>query len=309
MDAEVREYVRNCEVCKSSKPSNKIQNALMGNQRKTDRPWQMLQIDFIGPLPRSKHGFSYILVVVDTFSKFVRLCPLRNANAKSTIKFLEEGVFLLFGTPAILISDNGSQFTSTEFAKFLKSYGVKHWLTPAYHPQANASEAANKTIGIAIRAYVQNHRDHRDWDENLAKIACALNSAVHTATKCSPYVANFGHPMCTDPYSYRLEPQLGEAKQDRFEKIRDEIVRNLEKAYTCNKKQYDLRARPINYNVGELVWMQTHVLSDAAKGIASKLAPKYIKCKVNKQIGSNTYELEDERGYLYKKVSARNIKR
>lgn len=310
MDADIRKYVSNCEVCKASKPSNKLKNAPMGSQRKTERPWQILQIDFIGPLPRSKRGFSYLLVVVDTFSKFVRLCPLRNATSKSTIKFLEEEVFLLFGVPEIIISDNGSQFTSTEFAKFIKSYGVKHWFTAAYHPQANASEAANKTIGIAIRSYVQDNRDHRNWDENIPKIACALNSAIHTSTKCTPYVANFGLNMCLNPNLHSINPnQETEDKIDKMNTIRKEIIANLEKAYVMSKKQYNLRARPVSYGVGEEIWMETHVLSDAIKGISAKLAPKYTKCIVTKLLGSNTYELKDQRGYVYKKVSASNIKR
>lgn len=195
MEKDIRDYVRACEVCKASKPTNMIQRTLMGNQRKTERPWQMIQIDFIGPLTRSTHGFCYILVVVDTFSKFVRICPLRTATAKTTIKFLEEGVFLLFGVPEVIISDNGSQFTSGEFAKFTKEYGVKHWFTASYHPQANSSEAANKVLGTAIRSYIHKNKNHRNWDEHIAKIACAMNSSVHTSTKCSPYLANFGQNM------------------------------------------------------------------------------------------------------------------
>lgn len=308
MEMDIRNYVRNCEVCKAAKPTNEIQRAPMGNQRKTDRPWQIIQLDFIGPLPRSKRGFCYILVVIDTFSKFVRLCPLRQATTKGTINYLENDVFMLFGVPEIVIFDNGSQFVSADFKKFLKNYSVKHWLTAAYHPQANATEAANKTIGIAIRSYIQHNKNHRDWDVNLQKIACAMNSSTHSSTKCSPYLANFGQQIATDQRTYTGNNSVDRSEKN-FTKIRQAILDNLEKAYNSSKKRYDLRSRPIQYQVGETVWKEVVTQSDAFAGIMSKFAPKFIKCVVKKKIGSNTYELEDEEGRLHKKVSCSNIKR
>lgn len=310
MDADIRKYVQNCEACKAAKPANVIQRAVMGDQRKTDRPWQIVQIDFIGPLPRSKHGFCYILVVVDTFSKFVRLCPLRKATSKCTISFLEEGVFLLFGVPEVIISDNGSQFVSAEFKRFLNTYGVKHWLTAAYHPQANASEAANKSIGIAIRTYVQDNNNHRNWDEHLQKIACALNSTIHTSTKCSPYLANFGQRAITHTSSYVLQPNTHTNRSaEQFEKIRTAITDNLKKTYENSKQRYNLRARPIVYQIGDTVWKEVVSQSDAVAGFTAKFAPKYIKCVVKSRLGTNTYELEDEKGNIHKKVSCSNIKK
>lgn len=94
----------------------------------------MIFIDFIGPLPRSRSGHCHILVVVDALTKFVHLHPVRTATSKAVIKFLEDRIFLTFGVPEILISDNGSQFISDEFKRFLKEYCVKQWATAIYHP-------------------------------------------------------------------------------------------------------------------------------------------------------------------------------
>lgn len=309
MDNDIREYVRKCDKCKSSKHSNKIQRTFMGNQRETNRPWQTIQMDYIGPLPRSKRGFCYICVVVDTFSKFVRVCPLRKATAKATMEFLERDVFLLFGVPEALISDNGPQFTSNDFSRFLKNYGVKHWLTSAYHPQANASEAVNKSIGTAIRTYIQDQPNHRNWDEHLNHIACALNTAIHSSSKCSPYFANFGQHMITDQSSHILQKNSTLTRdQNHFSKVRDAITKNLKRSYEISKHKYNLRARPISYSVGDVVWKAVVSQSDALAGTISKFMPKYIKCTVRKKIGTNTYELIDENGTVYKKVSCSDIK-
>lgn len=117
----------------------------MGNFREPRQPWHMVYVDFIGPLPRSKTGFCHILTVVDSFSKFMHAHPIRSATSKESINFLLNRIFLTFGVPEILVSDNGSQFMSANFKEFLSDYNVKHWAVSRYHPQANAVEAANKT--------------------------------------------------------------------------------------------------------------------------------------------------------------------
>lgn len=124
MYGSITAYVRNCEVCRASKSSNMVQRAPMGDRINVNRPWQALYVDFVGPFPRSKNGFVYIFVVVDAFSKFVHILPMRVATAKGIIKFLENNIFLVFGVPDQIISDNGSQFISREYQNFLGSYNV-----------------------------------------------------------------------------------------------------------------------------------------------------------------------------------------
>lgn len=66
----------------------------------------MMVTDLIGPLPCSSTEFSYILVIVYNFSKFVRLFPLRAATGSLITKRIEEHIFLLYGVPQFIICDN-----------------------------------------------------------------------------------------------------------------------------------------------------------------------------------------------------------
>lgn len=54
-----------------------------------------------------------------------------------------------------------------------------------------------------------------------------------------------------------------------------------------------MRARPIRYEVGEQVWVKNRTLSSAIKGISGKLAPNYTKCRIQRKIGTNCYEVEE----------------
>lgn len=297
MDKDVRNFVRTCEVCKAVKAPNITQRSPMGSFRESNEPWQVLYLDFIGPLPRSKSGNIHILTVVDAFSKFVHAQPLRLANSKNLISFLENRIFLVFGVPEIVICDNGSQFTSTDFKTFLDKYNIKFWPVSRYHPQANAAEAANKTIGTSIRAYVKDKIDHREWDKSLSEIVCAMNTSLHSSTKFSPYFVNFGKNMITNGTDYsRYKPNDNqENSESRFDKIRQIVKTNLQKTYEQGKKRYDLRTRPITYNVGDVVWKKNTKLSDQSKSLTAKFFP-YVKCKIKKKIGNCSYELIDMEG-------------
>ncbi len=62
-------------------------------------PWTNLQIDYIGPLPAAKGGYRYILVVVDTFSKWTEAFPIKADTASATARVLWEHIFCRFGLP------------------------------------------------------------------------------------------------------------------------------------------------------------------------------------------------------------------
>lgn len=80
MRYDVGHYVKSCKTCAACKPEQKLPAGQMGSPRVTDRPWQLLSLDYMGPFPRSSHGNAYLLVVNDYFSKFTIMKPFRAAT-------------------------------------------------------------------------------------------------------------------------------------------------------------------------------------------------------------------------------------
>ena len=115
MVKDVRKYVQSCEVCKASKASNATLTPTLGSTKPAQLPWELISIDYIGPLTRSKRGNTVLLVIVDWVTKFVITEPFRSANAQQMSTFLEQYVFHRFSTPRIIVSDSGSQFLSHVF--------------------------------------------------------------------------------------------------------------------------------------------------------------------------------------------------
>ena len=94
---------------------------------------QRIHIDFAGPLC----GKSYH-IVVDAHSKWPEVVEMGSTTTAATIRQLRR-IFASYGLPEKLVSDNGPQFTASEFAMFLRKNGVKNVQSAPYHPASNVA--------------------------------------------------------------------------------------------------------------------------------------------------------------------------
>lgn len=302
MAADTKTYCKACVPCKTSKATNINSTPPMGSQKKfCDHPWQLITLDYVGPFPPSGKGRSTcLLVLTDVFTKFVLVQPFRQATASTLVQFLEQAVFLLFGVPEMILTDNGTQFTSKDFASLLQHYGVKHWLTPSYHPQVNNTERVNRVITTAIRATIKGN--HKNWSDNLQQIANAIRTSVHESTKYSPYFLTFGRNQVSNGKEYErmrdtnVQDNTALTSQEK-EKLYQEVRKNLAEAYQKQSKYYNLRSnqKAPTYQVGERVLKKNTLLSDKSKNYCAKFGAKYVEAFVKRVLG-NSYELEDQNG-------------
>ena len=291
---DVYEYVSKCAICKAIKaPNYCIRNPLVCHAV-PQRKFEVIAVDFISHLPRSKKGNTAIFVMVDLLTKFPLVYVARQADAKTMCEFLE-ATFLLFGTPRVVISDNGKQFESNLFNELLEEYKIQSFLTPYHHPQANPCERVNRVIVTSICAF--HAKFHLDWDINLPAIMAAIRSAVHESTKYSPYFLTFGQEMClSGQYAPNLSDDNVQSVNDRNEANKRllEIVRkNIYDAQQRQKKYYDRFSAPKEYQVGENVYRQNYRLSSAKDKYSHKLDHKFIPCTVEEKLGSGCYLVKD----------------
>jgi transposase InsO family protein len=263
---------------------------LMGDPKPATRPWQIVSIDFMGPLPRSKNGNTILVVATDTFTKYVVVKALRDASTKKLVDFVENDIFLQWNASEVIISDNGPQFTSKEFSKLLVRYQTQHWTNSVYHPQNNPTERVNQVLGNCIRCYVGDN--HRNWDRDLKKIAAAINTSHHESTKFSPYFLNFGRSLQLVGDSYH-QTDSKPPMDEKMGSIYDQVQQNLKNAHKKQAKYYNLRARKREFRTGDKAWRKNFVLSDASKKISAKLAPKRVPGTIVRKLGNNTYIFKD----------------
>ena len=105
-----------------------------------DYPWQRIGTDLF-----MLNGATYLLVI-DYFSRFVEVVKLKTTTSASIIEVLKP-IFARFGIPETLMSDNGPQYSSQEFANFAKTYDFCHITSSPHYPQSNGlAERAVQTV-------------------------------------------------------------------------------------------------------------------------------------------------------------------
>lgn len=297
MKADVTQYVKSCPVCAETKPEQKAPPGLLLSRPHVAQPWDLVCIDIVGPLPKSTYGNIFILSVLDYFSKFCLFFPLRSANAKRICRLLEENVFLLFGVPRTLVCDNGKQFVSSEFRGLAKTYSIHISYTPLYHPQANAVERTHRVLKTMLSSYVKDN--HRKWEEYLQKVACAIRTSQHEASKVTPFFVNFGREInltggrrqnpADDDEPVEIQPVM---RAEVLQRVYKDVRQRLDKAYQRSQRIYNLRRRDVSYNVNDRVWRKNYPVSNAARYYSAKLASKYVgPFVIRRRVSPWTYDL------------------
>ncbi|XP_025269718.1 uncharacterized protein K02A2.6-like [Camponotus floridanus] len=126
----------------TSNPGKSFKESLHLNPGKS---WSRLHIDFAGPI----HG-QRVLVIVDSYSKFVEAGWFSTITSAATCRYLRR-LFSRYGPPEVLVSDNGIQFTSVEFAQLCAEFRILHLRTPPGHSQSNGqAERMVRTLKSSI---------------------------------------------------------------------------------------------------------------------------------------------------------------
>lgn len=305
MHADVVKFVSSCVACLEYKQQNHKTLGEMGRPKQCSRPFQMLSIDLMGPLPVTRSQNSYILVITCCFSKYCIIAAIKRPTADIIIKILENQVFLVHGVPQTVLMDNGSQFISGATDAFFKKYKIPNvFFTPKYTPQINLVERYNRTIITCISTFVDN--DHRTWDTFIPKIQFAINNSVNEATGYTPSFLVYGRELVSCGSHY-VDNDLGNEilflPRDIYAEnvgglsaIFDEVQKQLWHAHVKNTSHYNLRRKPAEFEVGDFVMKRTYVLSDKDKYFSKKLAPKFIKCKIVDKKSPLVYVLENMQG-------------
>jgi len=90
--------------------------------------------------------YKYIFAMVDSFTKFIWLFPMKTKSCEETLKKLRIWSEI-FGNPVRIVSDRGSAFTANSFAEHMKENGIEHVWSTTGVPRGNGQvESVNRTV-------------------------------------------------------------------------------------------------------------------------------------------------------------------
>ena len=129
MSEDLEKQVQECAHCQESQ--HLPAPAPLHSWGWAEEPWVRLHLDYAGPF----QGRMF-LVLVDAYSKWMEVMPVRSATAAGTTAKLRH----VHGLPERIVTDNGPQFTSQEFKEFLEKNGITHIPVAPYHPSSNGQD-------------------------------------------------------------------------------------------------------------------------------------------------------------------------
>ena len=193
----VKTVVRECFLCQRRKVPNKSDKALdKGVPFTAFHPMEVIAWDIMGPLPVSKKGNRFIVVVMDLFSRWLEIGALETSTAEKLAEFLWDRVISRFGPPVQVHSDKGTNFNAEVLKRLYQIWGIQKSTTVAYYPQGNGMvERMNKVIQDMVAKKLYD-RDPAEWDELLAAVTYGHNVTPHVETGVSPYALFFGREPC-----------------------------------------------------------------------------------------------------------------
>ena len=296
-------YVKSCQECQQAKRKFHAKNAPLQPIPPSDIFGRM-HMDIIGPLTKTPCGHRYILLIVDSYSKWCEAFPLKTQEATEIAKIFYSEIICRYGAPDVLVTDRGQNFVSILIQEICKMFQITKKETSAYHPQANAvCERMNSFIEQSLRTCC--NQNQTDWPIYLPSIMLAYRTTQTPSTKYSPYFLLFGRE-CRLPIDTALAPsktlmpshqqylqRLIQAQEVHRQVARENIL-NIQKRY---KNTYDKTACNPNFHIGQQVWLYCQ---KTQPGLSPKLTKKWV----------GPYYIVEKRGlytYLLRKSSDNRI--
>ncbi|GJW28034.1 putative reverse transcriptase domain-containing protein [Tanacetum coccineum] len=184
-----------------------------------------------------------------------------------------------------------------------EALGTKLDMSIAYHPQTDGqSERIIQTLEDMLRAYVIDFGN--SWDRHFLLVEFSYNNSYHASIKAAPYEALYGQ-KCR---SHVCWSKVGDSQLTDMELIRDttkkivKIKNRLLAAHSRQKSYADKRAKPLEFEVGDMVLLKVSPWKGAVRfGKRGKLSPRYIgPFKILARVGLVAYELPEELNGIHK---------
>ena len=218
-----QEKVKKCNICQRSR--HQPAKAPMHQWELPEHPWSRLHADYAGPFM----GYMF-LIVVDAFTKWLEVKPVKSATTTDQLR----SIFATHGLPEMLVTDNGTVFTSMEFQQFMKRNGIRHVKTAPYHPASN---------GLAERA-VQAFKEHMKKSSNdsietrVARFLFSYRRTPHSTTGIAP-----------------AELLLGRLPRSHLDLVKPNLQKKFRSKQFFQTKYHDNQAQERHFEVGDKVFI------------------------------------------------------
>ena len=227
MDTDLELKVKNCQQCQQNRKSPPA--VPMQTWEWPAQPWSRIHIDYAGPFQGKM-----LLVVVDAHSKWIEVSIVNSATSAITIQKLRS-MFATHGLPRVVVSDNGSVFTSSEFQQFMIKNGINHIRTAPYHPASNGlAERTVQTVKEGLKKLFGGC-----LETDLSRFLFQYRLTPHTTTSQSP-----------------AQLLLGRRPRSHLDLLHPDMASHVEHKQERQKQRYDQHTTARQFVPDETVFVR-----------------------------------------------------
>ncbi|XP_033114045.1 uncharacterized protein K02A2.6-like [Anneissia japonica] len=217
-------------------------------------PWSRIHLDFMGP-----YMDKMFLIIVDAHSKWIEAIILNSITAEITIEALRR-VFATHGISKVLVSNNGSTFTSELFKEFAMRNRIKHMFSAPFKPSSNGlAERAVQTVKQGLAKIAEG-----SLQTKLSRFLFKYRITPHSTTGVPPCKALMGR-MLHSPLSM-VHPS-----------INDRLVQRQE----CQRQHHDRHSPIREFEINDNVFVRNYARGD-----------QWLYEVVRQKLGSKMYDVE-----------------
>lgn len=259
MKSYITKYIANCGKCQRNKVGRTTRMKLCETDL-SDRPFDKVYIDLVGPLPVSGSGNKHILSMVDDLTRFVEFAAIPDQTANTVARALYEQILCRYTLPRVIISDNGTNFLSEIFKELGKLLKIDRRQISPFSPQGNLVERQHSTLANYLRCFAET--DPTSWDTYLRTAAHAYNNTTHVSTGYSPMELLFGF-ISEIPSNLKRKPAPLYNHDSYYHELRYKLQTSfsiarekLGVAKSKSKEYYDKHANPKEFVPGQFAFLK-----------------------------------------------------
>lgn len=287
---KIERFVHNCVTCILTDRKAGKQEGMLHPIPKEDRPLTTLHLDHLGPMESTRKNYKHILTIVDAFTKFVWIFPVKSTTSEETMKKLQL-LTATFGNPSRVITDKGTAFTGSMFKDFCRDENIEVVHTTTGVPRGNGQVERIHRVIISVLAKLSIENPEK-WFQHTEKVQQFLNKTHQRAIGMTPFELLFGVPMKTKEdvqMKEIIEQEVIESFVEEREQLRERAKVQILALKEENKRTFNAKRKPATqHEVGDLVAIKRTQFGSGLKLHSKNFGPY----KVVKSKGNDRYEVQ-----------------
>lgn len=295
----VKKFISKCPCCQKMSPL-KVAIQTRPYSLSAAKPMEILHMDSLHMEITDPNGNRYVLVLIDSCSRWIELFPIPDLLAETAAEKLVEH-FGRFGQPSAIRSDNGTQFINQLHDELYRLTGIERIRTiPHSHEENGLVERANKEILRHVRSILFDRGIHKEWNIAIPMVQRILNSQVSKVTGATPAQLVLTNAINLDQGIY-LDPTTSNPNNDTLSSwhnkrlsLQQQVLLKAQANMQAmeNEKQLAAHVTPTEFNVGTYV-LCSYPADDISKGNVGKLKTPWKGPMLVTEAQGDEYRLRD----------------